>query len=171
MKQAIKTKVIILTGPGGSGKTTVAEMLEQKLGFVRLDADRADTEFFPHGGQWLPENIENLRKAHDKILQLTQAMVAEGKKVVVDYIIFGDYSHFFKKFKEVFGDDIEVIILFPSIEETIKRDAERECWTTGHERIRVVRGEFEALKTEIGAEHFVDTSAQTPEATFRMLFE
>ena len=43
-------KVLLITGPGGSGKTTVSEMLSQRSGFEYLDGDKVDTEFFPDGG-------------------------------------------------------------------------------------------------------------------------
>jgi adenylate kinase family enzyme len=62
-------KVLLLTGPGGSGKTTISELLVSKYGWARVDGDQLDTEFFPHNGQWLPENTEKLAVAHDKIIR------------------------------------------------------------------------------------------------------
>jgi len=59
-----------------------------------LDGDREDTEFFPDGNQWLPENSHLLGKAHEKILRKTRELVDKGKSVVIDYIIFGRYLEF-----------------------------------------------------------------------------
>ena len=91
-------KLLILTGPGGSGKSTVAELLRNKYGFSLIDGDQLDTEFFPKGGQRLPENIENLKRAHLKILREAIKEFKKGKNVNVlnsflrnkknDFIVF-----------------------------------------------------------------------------------
>ena len=164
-------KVIIITGPGGVGKSTIAELLKKECGYVLLDGDNEDTEFSPNGGQWSSENSENLKKAHNKILKKTEELVKQGKKVVVDYIIFGYYSDFLNKFRETFGNDLQITILFPNQSEIIIRDKERECWTTGEERIKKVCFELEKIKNEVGEENYIDTSNQTPEETFEKYFK
>jgi len=158
-------KVLLITGPGGSGKTTVSEMLSQRSGFEYLDGDNVDTEFFPDGDQWLPENAEKLKMAHKKILMKTRELVDQGKSAVVDYIIFGRYPEFVESFKKEFGGDFQIKVLFPSRDELVKRDRNRECWTTGIDRIDAVHKEFDSLKDEIGNEHFLDTTGQIPEET------
>lgn len=158
-------RVLLLTGPGGSGKSTIAKLLEEFYNFAYLDGDHEDTEFFPEGKQWFPENASLLKKAHDKILQKTKQLVYKGKRVVIDYIIFDDYINFIESFRNEFGSDFSVIVLFPSNEELIKRDAERECWTTGKDRINVVYSEFEDLRVMIDSECYLDTTGMTPEAT------
>jgi len=164
-------KVLILTGPGGSGKSTIAELLVKNCGYVLVDGDQLDTEFFPNGNQWLPENKEDLLKVHNKILFETKKHFDQGKKIVVDYIIFGDYLGFLKKFKKEFGDDFVIKVLFPSEREIIDRDIKRECYTTGAERIKIVRKEFEKIRNKIGEENFINTSGQTPEETFDKYFK
>ncbi len=163
-------KVLILTGPGGAGKSTIAQLLVEQCGFVLLDGDSEDTEFFPDGDQWLPENTEKLRLAHEKILQKVKSLSSQGKNVVVDYIIFGRYTEFIESFQKEFGNKLEIKVLMPSQDELIKRDAERECWTTGPDRIAAVYAELLPLKEKIGKGHFIDTSNQTPEETFQMYF-
>jgi adenylate kinase family enzyme len=163
-------KVLILTGPGGSGKSTIAELLVERSNFVYLDGDNEDTEFFPNGNQWLSENSEQLRKAHRKILERTKNLVNKGKNVVIDYIIFGQYLEFLELFRKEFGDNLQIKVLFPSKNELIKRDKDRKCWTTGVDRIEAVHEEFNSIKDKIGAGNFIDTSDQTPEETFAMYF-
>ncbi|MBU1166862.1 hypothetical protein KKC60_00440, partial [Patescibacteria group bacterium] len=136
-----------------------------------LDGDHEDTEFFPNGNQWFPENSDNLKKAHIKILNKTKALVAQANKVVVDYIIFGNYLEFFDLFKNEFGDDLQIAVLFPKKPEIITRDKERECWTTGEDRIEAVYCEFDKIREKIGEENFIDTSGQSPEETFNKYFK
>lgn len=162
-------KIILLTGPGGAGKTTIAELLAKQSGFVYLDGDNEDTEFFPNGNQWLPENKALLRKAHEKILRKTKELVEQGKNVVIDYIIFGGYMEFIKSFRDAFGDSFAVKVLLSSKEELVKRDANRECWTTGKERIDAVYAEFEGIRDEIGSESYLDTTGQNVEETAEII--
>ncbi len=164
-------KVILLTGPGGVGKSTLAELIEKECKYVLLDGDSEDTEFFPKGGQWLPENSDLLRKAHDKILIKAKALYNKGNKVVIDYIIFGHYLEFFKKFQKEFGSDLQIAVLFPKQSETIIRDKERECWTTGEDRIKAVYCEFDKIRDKIGGDRYIDTSGQTAEETFTKYFK
>ena len=164
-------KVILLAGPGGSGKSTIAELIEKKCGYIMIDGDHEDSEFFPDGGQWLPDNSDRLAQAHDKILNKVQDLVKKGENVIVDYIIFGRYLEYFEKFKKVFSDDLQIAILFPSESQTVKRDLERECWTTGVNRIKSVRCELEKIRDEVGSENFIDTSGQTADETFNTYFK
>lgn len=162
--------VLILTGPGGAGKTTIAKLIAERCGYEYIDGDREDTEFFPDGDQWLPENTDKLQRAHEKILQKTKSLVDQGKNVVVDYIIFGRYSEFLEMFRKQFGDDLQIKVLFAAHDELVNRDKEREVWTTGAERIKAVSGELMAIKDKIGADNFIDTTGQTPEETFEKYF-
>lgn len=163
-------KVLILTGPGGAGKTTIAKLLAEKCGFTWLDADREDTEFFPDGKHWLPENVDKLRQAHDKILRRTKELLVQNDKIVVDYIIFGHYLEFFEKFQKAFGDDLKIRVLFPKQEECASRDKDRECWTVGLDRVAAVYSEFENIRNTLGTDKFIDSSGQTPEETFEKYF-
>ncbi len=165
-------KVLILTGPGGSGKSTIAKLLAERCNYEYLDGDREDTEFFPGSDdyQWSPENSELLQLAHQKILNKTKEFYRKGCNVVVDYIIFGHYLEFLQKFSQEFGNDLTVRVLMPKLEETIRRDQERNIWTTGADRIKAVTKEFMTIKDKIGAENFIDTTGQTPEETFERYF-
>jgi adenylate kinase family enzyme len=163
--------IIILTGPGGAGKSTIAEMIEKECGYVLLDGDNEDSDFFPDGGQWLPENSNKLDQAHDKIISKTKKLVQSGNKVVVDYIVFGHYKEFFDKFRKAFREDLHIAVLFPKQSEIVIRDKERECWTTGVDRIKAVYCEFKKHRDEIGVKNYIDTSGQTPKETFEKYFK
>ncbi len=172
MSKSKNKKILILTGPGGSGKSTIAEILVKKYNFLLIDGDREDTEFFPDGEHWKKENLENLKKAHDKIFNLAKELHNnQNKNIVIDYIIFGDYINFFEKFKKEFARNLIIKVLFPSLEEMIKRDWDRECWTTGVDRIISVRKEFEDLKKYIGKKNYINSSNLTAEKTINKYFK
>lgn len=158
-------KVLILTGPGGSGKTTIAEAIAEKSDYVYLDGDNEDTEFFPDGNQWLPENDELLRKAHEKILKKTVELHNQNNNVIVDYIIFGLFEEFIDMFESEFGNDVSIKVLLPDIKTLVQRDIDRDCWTTGIERITTVSEEFMFLRDIIGPENYMNNSDQSIEET------
>ena len=163
------SRILLLTGPGGSGKTTIAERIAQKHDYIYLDGDHEDTEFFPQGGQRDPANAVLMTKAHKKILRLAKAHYDQGKNVVVDYIIFGQFREFIESFRGEFGEDFTVKVLFPSQEECIRRDAERECWTAGEENIAQTTHDLLAIKDVIGDENFVDSTEMSSEETISHL--
>lgn len=164
-------KVLLLTGPGGVGKTTISDLLQKRGDYQRVDGDQLDTEFFPKGDQWLPQNIELLRKAHRKIFKVVKDLYQKNdQNIVLDYIIFGDYLNFVSLFQNEFGNNFEIKVLFPNKKEIIKRDLERECWITGQDRINDVYAEFEKLKSIIGEENYLDTGNLTPQQTVDKYF-
>ncbi|MCD4704523.1 AAA family ATPase [bacterium] len=166
----MNNQVLILTGPAGSGKTTIAELLVKNKDFVLLDGDYEDTEFFPNGNQWLPENYQKLCQAHDKILKKVKDIFESGKSVVVDYIIFNQFSEFIDKFKKEFKDNLKIKVLFPDKNVMIERDQERKCWTAGEDAINNIYNKLEVIKSEIGADNYIDTSDEAPEKTIEKHF-
>lgn len=169
------SKVLLLTGPGGAGKSTIANLIAKRCDYAYIDGDFEDTEFFPsdlfpEGEQWLEKNAKRLRQAHLKIINMAKALHDKNKDVVVDYIIFGFYLEFINSFQKEFGKDFEIKVLFPAKEEIIKRNNERDCWTIAVDRIEAVHSELKSIKGEIGEENFLNTAGQTPEETFKCYF-
>ena len=169
--KARSNKVLLLTGPGGSGKTTIAELLRDKYGYTLIDGDQLDTEFFPNGGQWDSKNASLLSMAHDKILNVAKHEFALNKNIVIDYIIFGKYREFIEKFKNEFGSNFQVKVLLPEEKENIERDRVRTCWTTGSDHIKLVRKEMTGIRQYIGADNFIDTSGQNPEESAKYIVQ
>jgi|GEM_PF-2365009 hypothetical protein len=55
---------------------------------------------FQGGAEWDTANIDLLKKGHEKILRMTKDLVSQGNKVMIDYIIFGDFLNFIQSFQE-----------------------------------------------------------------------
>ena len=168
--------IVLLLGSGGVGKTTIAEKLSKEYGYHWLDGDNADTEIFPNGGQWKKENQKKLKKAHELVLKKTNEVFKTGKRVVVDYIGFNYLmakiisknkkylslkttylKHYLDLFVDNFGKDLRIVILTADMETIIKRDKDREYWTTGKANVELVLGRLDELKNCYG-ESFIDTS-------------
>ncbi|MDO8669487.1 MAG: AAA family ATPase [Candidatus Buchananbacteria bacterium] len=165
------SKVLILTGPCGAGKTTISELLEKEHGFIRINGDILDTEFFPQGGQWLEKNHVALIKSHDKILAKTKEAFDSGSNVVVDYIIFDKHLDFFEKFKKEFGNNLAIKVLFPDQKHLNQRDINHQCWTSGPEHISQSYGHFESLKMYLGEKNYIDTSEMTEDEVIKHLLQ
>lgn len=160
--------IVLLLGPGGVGKTTIAEKLSEEYGYYWFDGDNADTEIFPNGGQWEQENQEKLKKAHKLILKKTNEIFETKKRVVVDYIGFNYLEHYLELFIEEFGKDLKIAILVADLATIVKRDTERECWTTGKANIELVLDRIKELKNEYG-DCFIDTTQMSVDDVVRSI--
>lgn len=161
-------KILLLTGPAAAGKTTIAKLLAEQFGFLYLDCDKIDSQFLPEGLHYLLENSPKLKSAHQAILATINKNKTQNKPIVLDYIIFGHYKEFIHGLTTSYPNTV-IAVLFPTKEEMIKRDIERDCWTAGEKRIREVYADFERLEGFIGEKNYLDTTNQTPEQTIASL--
>ena len=60
----MKSRVILLAGAGGAGKSTIAELISRQHGYELLDGDYEDSEYFPYGRQWFPQNLNLLKSTY-----------------------------------------------------------------------------------------------------------
>lgn len=163
-KQAI---VLIITGPCGSGKSTIANLIVQNNNFVLISGDDIKNELFPE-----IENItdypEALEKVYTEIYHRAWKNFMCDKNIVIDYIVLGQKR--IDDYKKAFLKNIKITVLLPRKEIIIRRDKERECWTSGEECIIALYNDFNKLMDYIGAENYIDNSEETPEETYMKYF-
>jgi elongation factor 4 len=160
-----KPEVLLISGICGSGKTTMAKIIEKKLGFVRISGD----DFCRIPKIWSAENAEKLKEIHQKIIFQAKDYLKKGKNVVIDYVL--DKKEEIEMYRQNFNQNLEIKILNPCEEIALQRDKNRECWTVEKGRISQLAKIFENLKSELGKESFIDNSAETPEQTFEKHFQ
>lgn len=159
--------ILIITGPTGVGKTTLCKIVAEKFGYKYISGDEIKKEIFP-GLEGIAQHPKELEIVKGELLKRVKEMFDSDKKVVVDYVILG--QDYIKKFKELFGKNLLFRVVLPSIETILKRDKERECWTSGDESVKRLYNDFKELENFIGKENYIDNSNETPQETINRYF-
>jgi adenylate kinase family enzyme len=152
--------VIVITGPTGVGKTTLALMLSKHYGCPYISEDEIARNNFPT----IYQNIENYP---DKVRLIANQLFKEARKhfdakksVVIDRINLE--KEFIENMQKTFHRHLILKVLWPPIEVTIERDRKREGWTSGENAVKAFYQKYEELKPIIGEENYIDNSGQTP---------
>ncbi len=159
----MRSFVIVIAGPAGTGKTTLSRVLSKHYDCDHISEDELTKEIFPDSYI----NIEDYPdKSKEVARQLLKRMteVFDGKKCVVVDRINLDRS-FVEEIRKLYHRHLIIRILWPPIETAIERDMKRDCWTSGENTIRLSYQRYEELKLTIGEENYIDNSIQTPEET------
>ena len=176
---SLETFIIGVSGHTGSGKNVIGD-IAKALGHYCFDMGDVVRVIEP-ANRGIPKEsmTKELEKQirnelREKYGQDAIALVAsehiKGRQASVVFVtdIVSDAE--ISRFKKEFGNDLEIKVLFPTEKEMVKRDKDRECWTTGIDRILTVHSEFEAVKDVLGKDNFIDTTGQTPDDTLRKYF-
>ena len=161
-------KVLILTGPCGSGKSTIAKLIAKHSNFEVVSGDDIKGKLFPDIGD-ITEFPEKLEKVKEQILKNTQEHFNNGKNVIVDYVILGKKQ--IENYRNLFKSNLIIKVLLPEKDELIQRDKNRDCWTAGHDCTSELFEKFERLKGYIGKDNFIDTTNETPKETYVTHFQ
>ncbi len=165
--------IILLTGPPGAGKSTIAEALSQTFSLsahVPVDFLRKMIKAgyaSPH--RWNEEVEKQYRLARKNAALTAKNIALEGFTVIIDDIVR-------QKWVEEWKDDLEgfslhLVLLLPSLEVAKQRNCTREVWTVEEE---VIISLHELLAAENTKEHgwlVIDNSLLTIQETVEAIRE
>jgi len=154
-------KSIIIRGPLGVGKSTVAKMVAEKIGSVYISVDEVlDQNGLDKAveGEGIP--LANFLKANEIIASEARQADDRGQSVVID----GNFYHKeqIDQLVDLLGKDVIAFTLKASVETCIARDAAR-AKPYGEDATRAVHMFVSAF--DYGT--VIDTEAQAPEETIR----
>lgn len=162
-----KPLVLIVTGPCGSGKTTVSRLIAERRGLRHISGDDIKKELFPDIER-ITDYPEKLEKVKEEIFFRSNEHYSRGESVVIDYVILGRKQ--IDEYRNQFANNLHIKILLPKREVILERDKLRDCWTAGEKCATELYDKFEILKEYISPEHYVDNSDETPEETYHKHF-
>jgi shikimate kinase len=111
--------VLIIAGPPGVGKTTIAQIICQHNKCPYLSGDELSKKLFPGVYKDTPEQLKQTNKELLKRLK----DLNDGNCLVADLVYLDE--DFIKKLKNLFGKRLIIKVIFPPIKTTIERDKKK----------------------------------------------
>ncbi len=166
------SRVLLLTGTCGSGKSTIAEIVSREPGWARISEDDVWKALYgkDRGALGTPGHRAKRARVHAVVFEAIRAALASGRAVVLDATVhesppeaFGEYAAFF----EALAVPWELFVLHPRLEIATARDAGRSGWHAGPQAVASLRAKFTGAA--FPPEAFLDTSSETPQETARRI--
>lgn len=163
------SKVILISGTAGAGKSTIGQHIEREHGYVLIDGDatgyrlrqRARTGPAVKADEYL---------CHREVIRTMLVTLGLGYNVVVSYVIeLADLARYERALAGL-GVCYSIRFLTPSREACLARDKHRPCWTAGEEYVDKWFAGFQAMMATHSA-LCIDNSLETVEQTVARHFE
>lgn len=164
-----KPFVMMIAGPTGVGKTTLAKMLKKHYDCAYSSEDEIARDIFPDEYKKIEDYPDKVKILVNQLYKNIEETFKNGKCVVIDRINIEE--EFIWKMKKVFHKHLILKILWPQIEITIERDKNRKGWTSGEDVIKLFYKKYEKLKPIIGEKNYIDTSHLTSEETLKKFID
>ncbi|MCL2373263.1 MAG: zeta toxin family protein [Defluviitaleaceae bacterium] len=159
------TKILLITGTCGAGKTSIGQLIESKSDYIFIDGDsimRRDNHYARKHGK--PQHSSDL--CTDSVINTVLTIAALGHNVVIGYIInnpktLAQYETPLKNH----GITPTLRVLIPKRDICQERNIQRDCWTADEEWIDKYYEEMQNFQATHQA-CCIDTSKETLEETF-----
>ena len=164
------SRVLLLTGTCGSGKTTVATLLAVSAGWERISEDDLWAAHFGknRGAFGSSEHRQKRHGIQAEVVAKARLAVASGKPVVIDVTVHECPPEAFLEYVARFQvHDLpwSLRVLHPRLEVAIDRDSSRSTWHLGADRVASLRAKFTG--TVFPRSWFLDTSDESPLETMQ----
>jgi shikimate kinase len=158
------SRVLILSGTCGSGKSTIAQLLASEHGWVRISEDDVWRSRF-HRNRGAIGSAEHSRKRREIRTEVVRQVrsAAQVANAVVDAIVHEAGTDSIHEYEELFlaaNLDWELRVLHPRLEVAIQRDAARPGWKAGAAGVEELWCRFSG--EILAPDAFVDTSDDEP---------
>ena len=169
-KEERMRKIVIITGPPGSGKTTVGNILAKKIKNSALISTDDLRHMIKNGIAEIEDSKweEQLKLGVKNTILLAKNFYKSGFNVFLEDILLDDkfdlYCNALKKY------DLKIFLLMPEKKVLAKRDLERGEWAMKERAIRL-HGLFENFSKKEKRFTLIDSSNQTPEQTANEIIE
>ena len=135
-------RVLLLTGPPGSGKTTIAKLISEiHNDWKRISEDDIWPSLFgkDRGRPDTNCGFKKMKVVHEVIFDQIKSNRLAGKNVVVDFLVVSDPPISLLDYQIFLGEQqipYEVRVLNPPFSLTVERDKDRSCWTLGEAKLK-----------------------------------
>lgn len=146
-------KIILLRGPAGAGKSTIGEMLKDKLGenWVHLDIDKIK-HFISRKSSQTRSSI-----GHKVANYFIEELFNNGFNVIAEEIFVEEYYGQVLELAKKNDAVVYQFFLSAPLDTLVQRDLDREVKTKGKENVELLHGMINPLEGET----ILDTSSQT----------